>query len=292
MEHWLVSIRDNVRSGTYRPYEAIVRLHVNPTLGSTKLEKLTTLQLEKLYRQKLGEGLLARRVRYIHVTIRKALKDAVRLQLLPRNVADVAIPPKATKSKVKPLTQDQLRTLLDAAKGDKLEALYVLAITTGMRQGELLGLQWKDIDLDAGTLRVNRSVYDGEINPPKTEAGNRTIKLPKLALVALKQHRVSAAKQRIAEWVFPNVNGGPIGHQNLHNRSWKPLLHKAGLPHSTGFHDLRHSCISLLLSRGVPAKVVSEMAGHADVSITLSVYGHVLPDMRSTAADRIDDALG
>ena len=261
-------------------------------MGSTKLEKLTTLQLEKLYRQKLGEGLSARRVRYIHVTIRKALKDAVRLQLLPRNVADAAIPPKATKSKVKPLTQDQLRTLLDAAKGDKLEALYVLAITTGMRQGELLGLQWKDIDLDAGTLRVNRSVYDGEINPPKTEAGNRTIKLPKLALVALKQHRVSAAKQRIAEWVFPNVNGGPIGHQNLHNRSWKPLLHKAGLPHSTRFHDLRHSCISLLLSRGVPAKVVPEMAGHADVSITLSVYGHVLPDMRSTAADRIDDALG
>jgi integrase len=199
------------------------------------LEKLTILQLEKLYRQKLGEGLSARRVRYIHATIRKALKDAVRLQLLPRNVADAAIPPKATKSKVKPLTQDQLRTLLDAAKGDKLEALYVLAITTGMRQGELLGLQWKDIDLDAGTLRVNRSVYDGEIHPPKTEAGNRTIKLPKLALVALKQHRVSAAKQRIAEWVFPNVNGGPIGHQNLHNRSWKPLLHNAGLPTPRGF---------------------------------------------------------
>ena len=292
MDRWLESIRDKVRPGTLKPYEAITRLHIKPTLGKTKLERLAALQLEKLYREKLGEGLSARRVRYIHVTIRKALKDAVRLQLLPRNVADAAIPPKATKSKVKPLTQDQLRTLLDAAKGDKLEALYVLAITTGMRQGELLGLQWRDFDLDAGTLTVNRSVYDGQINRPKTEAGNRTIKLPKLALVALKQHRVSAAKLRITEWAFPNANGGPIGHQNFHNRSWKPLLRKAGLPHSTRFHDLRHSCISLLLSQGVPVKVVSEMAGHADVSITLSVYGHVLPDMQSTAADGIDAALG
>lgn len=137
----MVSIRDNVRPGTYRPYEAIVRLHINPTLGSTKLDKLTALQLEKLYRQKLDTRLSARRVRYIHVTIRKALKDAVRLQLLPRNVADAAQPPKPVKRKIKPLSQEQMRALLDAARGDKLEALYVLAITTGMRQGELLGLQ-------------------------------------------------------------------------------------------------------------------------------------------------------
>jgi integrase len=292
MDRWLESIRDKVRPGTLKPYEAITRLHIRPTLGKVKLEKLTALQLETLYREKLGEGLSARRVRYIHVTIRKALKDAVRLQLLPRNVADATMPPKATKSKVKPLTQDQLRTLLDAANGDKLEALYVLAITTGMRQGELLGLRWKDVDLDAGTLTVNRSVYDGEINPPKTEAGNRTIKLSKLAIAALKQHRINAAKVRISEWCFPNSKGDTIHHQNLHNRSWKPLLRKAGLPHTTRFHDLRHSCISLLLARGVPIKVVSEMSGHADVSITLSVYGHTLPNQQGACADGMDEALG
>ena len=169
----------------------------------------------------------------------------------------------------------------------------MLAITTGMRQGELLGLQWKDIDLDAGTLAVNRSVYDGEVNPPKTEAGNRTIRLSRLAIAALRQHRLNSARLRISEWVFPNSRGDSIHHQNLHNRSWKPLLKRAGLPHTVRFHDLRHSCISLLLSRGdVPIKVVSEMAGHAEVSITLSVYGHVLPDMQSTAADGIDEALG
>jgi integrase len=165
-------------------------------------------------------------------------------------------------------------------------------MTTGMRQGELLGLQWKDIDLESGTLRVNRSVYEGVVSSPKTIAGRRTIRLSKLARASLRNHRVKSAKSRISEWVFPNANGTTIGHQNLHNRSWKPLLKRAGLPHSVRFHDLRHSCISLLLARGVPIKVVSEMAGHADVSITLSVYGHVLPDMQSTAADGIDEALG
>jgi integrase len=166
MDRWLESIKDRVRPGTYKPYEAIVRLHIKPTLRTTKLEKLTAMQLEKLYRQKLDTGLSARRVRYIQVTIRKALKDAVRLQLLSRNVADAAIPPRPVKTEIEPLTQDQMRSLLEAAKDDKLHALYVLAITTGMRQGELLGLMWKDIDLDAGTLKVNRPLCV-KLPPPK-----------------------------------------------------------------------------------------------------------------------------
>lgn len=294
MDRWLESIKDRVRPGTYKPYEAITRLHIKPTLGRTKLDKLSAMQLEKLYHQKLKSGLSARRVRYIHVTIRKALKDAVRLQLLSRNVGDAAIPPRPAKTEITPLTLDEMRSLLDAARGDRFEALYVLAVTTGMRQGELIGLQWKDIDLDGSTLRVNRSVYEGIVSLPKTNAGRRTIRLSKLSVSALKQHRVNAAtrNERISEWVFPNTNGTPIGHQNLHNRSWKPLLRRAGLPHSVRFHDLRHSCISLLLAKGVPVKVVSEMSGHADISVTLSVYGHVLPDMQGTAADEIDEALG
>ncbi len=131
-------------------------------------------------------------------------------------------------------------------------------------------------------------MYEGVVSPPKTNAGKRTIRLSKLAVAALRQHRINTAKRRIGEWVFPNANGTPIGHQNLHNRSWKPLLRNAGLPHSVRFHDLRHSCISLLLAEGVPIKGVSEMAGHADISVTLSVYGHVLPDMQGTAADGMD----
>jgi integrase len=199
MDRWLKSIRDRVRTGTYKPYEAIVRLHIKPTLGTTKLDKLNAMQLEKLYRQKLDSGLSARRVRYIHVTIRKALKDAVRLQLLSRNAADAAIPPRQAKAEIEPLTKDEMRLLLDTARDDKLEALYVLAITTGMRQGELIGLQWKDVDLDGRTLRVHRSVYEGIIGPPKTSAGRRTIRLSKLAVGALRQHRLESAKRRISE---------------------------------------------------------------------------------------------
>lgn len=292
MDRWLESIKDRIRASSFRPYEAIVRLHIKPEIGRAKLDKLSALQLETLYRRKLNAGLSARRVRYIHVTIRKALKDAVRLQLLSRNVADSATPPRQVRREIKPLSQEQMRLLLDAASGDKLECLYVLAISTGMRQGELLGLQWRDVDLDAGTLRVSRSVYDGVISPPKTTAGNRTIKLSRLAVAALQRHRVASAKKRISEWVFPNARGTTIGHQNLHNRSWKPLLKKAGLPHSTRFHDLRHSCITLLLSKGIPVHVVSDMAGHGNPAITWTIYAHALTGMQGACADGVDEALG
>jgi integrase len=254
MDRWLESTKDKVMPGTYKPYEAIVRLHVKPTLGRTKLDKLNAMQLERLYGQKLDAGLSARRVRYIHVTIRKALKDAVRLQLLSRNVADAAIPPRPVKAEIEPLTQDQMRNLLDAARGDKLEALYVLAITTVRRQGELLGLQWKNSDLESGTLRVNRSVYEGVVSPPKTNAGHRPIRLSKLAIASLGNHRVRSAKSRISEWVFPNAKGTTIGHQNLHNRSRKPHLKRAGLPHSVRFHDLRIAAYLCYWHEAYPSK--------------------------------------
>lgn len=292
MDQWLDSVKDTIREGSFKPYEAITRLHIKPELGRVKLDKLNALQLQSLYRKKLDQGLSPRRVQYIHVTIKKALKDAVKLQLLSKNVADAVKPPRLTKREILPLTQTQIRTLLDAVRGNKLEALYVLACTTGMRQGELIGLQWRDIDLEEGTLRVNRSVYNGTVNPPKTVAGRRTIRLTKRAIAALKTHRINVARTgRIAEWVFSTSKGTPLSCHNLHNRSWKPLLKDAGLPHSTRFHDLRHSCISLLLSKGVPIKVVSEMAGHSDVSVTLSVYGHVLPDMQNLATEQMDKAL-
>lgn len=293
MDQWLESVRDTIRAGSFKPYEAITRLHIKPELGKLKLDKLNALQLQTLYRRKLDQGLSPRRVQYIHVTIKKALKDAVKLQLLSKNAADAVKPPRLIKREIVPLIQNQMRTLLDTVRGDKLEALYVLACTTGMRQGELIGLQWRDVDLEVGTLRVNRSVYDDAISPPKTDASRRTIRLSKLAIAALKAHRINVARDgRISEWVFSTSVGTPLSCHNLHNRSWKPLLQKAGLPHSTRFHDLRHSCISLLLSKGVPIKVVSEMAGHSDVSTTLSVYGHVLPDMQNLASDGMDEALG
>lgn len=293
LDQWLDSLKGSLRPGTFGRYEEATRIHVKPTLGKVRLSRLNALQLQKLYRTKIDEGLSARTVQIIHATMHKALKQGVRWSLIPRNAAESATPPRAVKQAIQPLTQEQMRTLLTAVQGDKLEALYVLACTTAMRSGELIGLQWRDVNLEAGTLRVNRSVSNSGLNPPKTSAGRRTIRLSKLAVAALKTHRINVAREgRIAEWVFSTSKGTPLSRHNVHNRSWKPLLQRTGLPHSTRFHDLRHSCISLLLSKGVPIKVVSEMAGHSDVSITLSVYGHVLPDMQNLASEGMDEALG
>jgi integrase len=291
LDRWLEAMKGSVRHRTWERHEQVVTVHLVSTIGKVKLDRLTALQVQAIYGQKLDGGLSPRSVEIIHATLHKALKQAVAWTLIPRNVSESATPPRATRREIAHLSQEQTRALLEAAKDDRLEALYVLAVTTGMRQGELLGLQWKDVDLDRGTLKVNRSVYEGVVCPPKTDAGRRTIRLSQTAVDALKRHRRKAASNRFSEWVFPNAKGTPIGHQNLRNRSWKPLLKRAGLPHSVRFHDLRHTCATLLLSRGVPVKVVSEMLGHSDVAITLSVYQSVLPDMQESAARVMEDVL-
>jgi integrase len=186
-------------------------------------------------------------------------------------VAEAATSPRPVGKEIKPLSRQQVRSLLAASRGDKLHAFYVLAVTTGARNGELLALQWRDVDLDAGTLQI---------------------RLTGFAVAALREHRLATARQRISEWVFPSRAGTPLSVHNVHNRSWKPLLRRAGLPSSTRMHDLRHTCATLLLGRGVPVKVVSEMLGHGDVAITLGVYQSVLPDMQESAAKAMEDTLG
>ena len=285
MDRWLIAIRDTVRVGTWNQYEMIVRIHIKPTLGSTRLDKLNALQIQAFYRERLDAGVSVRRVQYAHVTIHKALKDAVRWRLVPFNVADAVTPPRPNKPEITPLSAEQVKVLLATARGDRLEALYVLAVTTGMRIGEMFGLKWADADLEAGTVQVTRTVAaDGTINPPKTSSGSRIIRLSRMAMRALSEHPCASG------WVFPSAAGTPIGICNFHKNSWRPLLQRAGLP-PTRFHDLRHTAATLMLSRGVPVKVVSEMLGHADVSTTLSIYAHVLPDMQGPAADAMDDLL-
>jgi integrase len=257
-----------------------------------RLDRLNALRVQSLYGRKLEAGLSPRSVEIVHATLHKALKQAVRGLLVPRNVAEAATPPRPAKREIVPLSREQARALLEAAKGDPLRAFYVLAVTTGMRNGELPGLQWRDVDLGAGTLRVRRSVFNGVVSPPKTAAGNRTIRLTGTAVAALREHRLITARRRMSEWVFSTEKGTSISVHNVHNRPWRPLLKRAGLPASTRMHDLRHTCATLLLSRGVPVKVVSEMLGHGDVEITLGAYQSVLPDMQESAARVMEEAPG
>jgi len=177
---WLGTIRHALRHGTFRRYEEAARIHIKPTLGKVRLSRLDALQLQSLYQQKRDEGLSPCTVQIIRATAHKALKQAVKWSLVPRNVAEAVDPPRAPKAEIKPLTTEQAKKLLAAAEKTqpKLYALYLLAITMGMRQGELLGLKWADIDLEMGTLRVQRTVFNGQVNTPKTSKSRRSISLP------------------------------------------------------------------------------------------------------------------
>jgi integrase len=186
-------------------------------------------------------------VQIIHATLHKALRQAFRWSLVSKNVTEVVTPPRYRKKEVRTLSPEEVKILLRAAKGDRFEALYVLAVTTGMRQGELLGLKWVDLDLKKETLRVRRTVRNGEVNPPKSASSTRSVHLTGVATRALREHRERNGEW---EWVFPTRNGNPVSRHNLVNRSWQPLLKKAGLSRIP-FHNLRHTCASLLLSQGV-----------------------------------------
>jgi len=157
LDCWLPDIRDTVRQRTWERYEQLVRVHIKPALGRVKLKDLTATHARGLYREKLESGSSPRTVQYIHSTLRKALQDAMSDGLMPRNVADGIKAPRPKRKEINPLSPEQARTFLKAVRGDRLEALYVLALHRGLRQGELLGLRWDDLDLEAGTLQVRPS---------------------------------------------------------------------------------------------------------------------------------------
>jgi integrase len=300
LTRWLKdSVENTVRRSTFAQYESVVNRHLIPALGRLKLKSITPAHARSLYREKLDCGLSPRTVQYIHVTLHKALKQAVMDGLIPRNIADAVKAPQVHKKEVNPLIPAEVAALLSAASGDRLEALYVTAIHTGLRRSELLGLKWTDIDLDTGTLSVQRSLdKDGTFNPPKRSKSRRTVKLTPQAAEALKGHRARQNEERLqlgSLWedrglVFPNRSGKPMNADNLYHRGFKPLLEKAGLSGFT-FHSLRHTCATLLLSKNVNPKIVSEMLGHATISQTMDTYSHVMPGMGDVAADALEDAL-
>ena len=301
LERWLSdSVRDTVRARTYERYEQLVRVHITPAIGRVKLKALTPGHVRGLYREKLEAGLAPRTVQYLHRTLSKALKEATDDAMIPRNAAASVKPPQARKEEIQPLSRDEVRSFLDTVAGDRLEALYVVAISAGLRQGELLGLRWEDLDLDAGVLQVRRTLSetrDGRVfEPPKSGKG-RSVRLTRRAVTALRSHRKQQLEERVnlgPAWaenglVFASEAGTPIGGRNL-IRHFKIRLQRAGLP-DIRFHDLRHTCATLLLRQGVHAKFVQELLGHGDVALTLNVYSHVLPDMGDAAAGAMDDAL-
>ncbi len=303
LDSWLSdSVRGTVRISTYERHEQIVRLHIKPSLGRVGLKILTPAHVRGLQREKLDAGLAPATVRKIHSTLHKALSQAVSDGMVPRNAADVKAP-QPVPEEMRPLSEHEALALLEAARGEHFEALYVLAITTGLRRGELLGLRWDDADLNRGTLRVGRAlVREGGryvVGETKTKRGRRQINLTPRTVSALKGHRKKQLEEKLRRaglyrdegLVFASGVGTPANPENLVKRSFKPLLGKADLP-EIRFHDLRHTCATLLLGRDVHPKFVQELLGHATIAMTMDTYSHYLPSMGGQVAGAMGEALG
>lgn len=301
LDKWLPSIKDTVRQRTWERYEQLVRVHLKPTLGRKKLKDLTRAHVKALYREKLDAGSSPRTVQYIHTTLHKALKDAVGDGVLSKNVADGLKPAKLRKKEINPLTPEQARALLKVTHDadDRYEALYVLAIHYGLRQGELLGLKWADLNLELGTLQVRRTMSEtrtGRIEEETKSGKGRRIDLSATVVEALKRHRerqLRGANETNRNYqdhglMFPSTKGTPTNSKNLYHRSFKPLLKRAGLPNIV-FHELRHTCATIRFMKGQHPKRVSELLGHSSITVTLDRYSHVVPGLGGD--DVMEEAL-
>jgi len=303
LETWLAGVQPNVRPRTFRSYSQIVRDHLVPALRSTPLTKVAPQQLQRLYAQLQEHGRSPKTVRNVHGVVHQALAQAHSWHLVAANVADLVKPPPQRRPEMKALTAEQARQVLEAARGDDLEALWILALTAGLRQGELLALKWPDVDLDRGSLRVVASLVrilgkESVLAEPKSRRSRRQVELSASAVDALRRHKAKAIASALEAgrpydkqgFVFARIDGRPRAGTATW-KHWRRLLKLAGVP-AMPFHSARHSAASLLLSRGVHPKIVSEMLGHSTVAITLDVYSHVTPAMHREAARVMDELLG
>jgi integrase len=306
LESWLEMRKPSLRPGAHDNYAWYCRKYIIPTIGHVQLSKLSAEHVQRLLSTRLGEGLAPSTVRYAHSVLRNALNEAVALGLVPRNVALMVKKPRARRIEMRCWDPMQARTFLDAARSDRLYALYVVALSTGMREGELLALRWRDVALPEtgdGSVRVQHTLHWRDnvmsIEEVKTETGRRHIHLSAHASEALRQHYLRQKEEltkmgpiwRDNDLVFCNTVGGAIHVSNFRRQSFAPVVKAAGVPYIRPY-DMRHTAATLLLLEGIHPKVVSEMLGHSSVTITLTIYSHVLPMIQRDAAAAMNRLLG
>lgn len=311
-DEWLTSIIPTVRPSTHHSYAKNIRLHIVPHIGAVPLQALDAGHLTTLYGKLLTEGspgghgaLSARTTRYVHQIIKRALGDAVAWGRIVRNPADVARPPsiaRARSAAPKAWSAAQLKLFLDRTRTDPEWASWLTLATTGARRGEILGLAWDDVDLDAGAIHIHHSLTELDsritLEQPKTSGSRRRVVLDGRTVTALRRHRAHQAEQRLAigagwrnDWdlVFTGPDGSPVGPHDFSLRFVRRVK-AAGLPHLS-VHGLRHTWASIALEKGVHPKIVSERLGHASISITLQTYSHCLAGMDGGAAEQVAAAI-
>ena len=299
---WLSSKKSSLRPATWMHYNQLSQKYIIPSIGSTKIRNLKPGKIQDLYNDLTSNGVGTQTVIKIHTVLHSTLSHAVKTGVLSSNPSSAAIPPKEPFKEMKTFNVNQIISMLIAAIGNRFHALFQLAVTTGMRQMELLGLKWTDLSWTKQTLRVERQLSrpDGEgikFSHPKTKYGRREIALGLQTIEVLRDHYERQQTEIIAagdNWidhglVFTNSFGGPIHPRNL-LRDFKKFLKNAGLP-VIRFHDLRHTSASLMLNHGIPLIVASRRLGHARPSITLDMYGHMIPNMQIEAAEKLDELV-
>lgn len=305
LDQWLEQVcRTNLRPNVFIRYETNCRVHIKPAIGQIRLARLQPQNVQSLYAAKLASGLAPRTVKQIHAVLHNALDVALRWDMVARNVADAVTPPKVPKGERTPLNAEQSIALLDTVQGGPIECIVTLALTTGLREGELLGLHWPDVHTDTSDpyievkSQVQRVPHQGWNEwAPKSDMGRRRILLTGIGVEALRRQRVRVAQMRLAaeRWtdtdlVHPNQVGKPIERGNLARRYFKPALKRAGLP-AIHFHDLRHSTATLLRALRVDLKLIQEILGHASLSITSDIYTHQVPELQADAMRRLNALL-
>jgi integrase len=302
LTEWLVHVRQHIRPSTYSGYESNVRLHLVPKIGRKKLTRLTVRDVRLMVDGMRADGLKSRSIQYAHATLRAALEHAYREELVSRNVAKlVQVQRPTTLNPRVPLSVEEARKLLDAVRGHRLEALWVVLLMLGLRRSEVCGLRWEHIDFGARTLRISQSVQrvDGKLRelPTKTRRSNRTVPLPPRCLYALADHHGAMQRQHGGPgrpwpptgYVFGTRHGTALEPRNL-SRMWGELCIKLD-SRTVPLHGLRHTCVSLLLALGVHPRVVMEIVGHSAMEMTMNVYGHVNLDTQRNALNHLDEEL-
>jgi integrase len=300
-EDWLPGLRAQVRPSTWAEHRSKVEVHLVPAIGQVPLQRLTPGHLNTLYADLLERGLSARTVLHVHATIRRALADATRWGLVPRNVALLSSPPRPGRPELQVWTAADLRSFLAFVEDDRLYALWLLAASTGMRRGEVLGLQWPDVDLGRARVAVRRSLvtvgHQVVVSEPKTAKGRRSVALDPTTVAGLKAWRKHQTAERLAwgpAWtdsglVFTCEDGRPL-HPREATRAFTRHVLAAELP-IIRLHDLRHTHATLALAAGVHPKIVQERLGHANIAITLDTYSHAVPALEEQAARTVADLV-
>lgn len=303
MERYLAHKATTLRPNSLIGYRESIRTYIIPRMGKIPLSKLTPRHVQDLYTFMRAIPVSSRTIRRAHAVLHNALDYAIKWGILTRNVTDAVDPPRIERRKATVWTLEQALDFLEVSRGqdDLCWIGFYLAVMTGMRQGEIFGLRWSDIDFERGYIHVQQTVSwssgHAVFQEPKTDSSRRAIAITEDDIKVLQSHRIAQSERRLRvgeayqdlDLVLTLEDGRPMGQRRF-SRSWHRALERAGYP-SMRFHDLRHTHASLLLERDVHLKIVSERLGHSAISITADLYTHVLPGIQKRAADTLGDAV-